>query len=149
MRLRRGIRCLVLLAAGTLALGIPAYGDEKYSVSGVVTFPEAEVLFVSLYSLDRFKNFKNNTLPPEPYTQVIELSAEQKKTGRATFTFKGIPKGTYGVVAFRETKKNMKRDRSRYFKDPVSEYKMIDFSGDWNDIQFELNKEVRGIEIRF
>jgi len=60
-----------------------------------------------------------------------------------------IPKRTYGVVAFRETKKNMKRDRSRYFKDTVSKYKMIDFSGDWNDIQFEVNKEVRGIEIRF
>ena len=119
------------------------------SVSGVVTFSEGEVVFVSLYTQDRFIDFKNKPLPPEPYTQIIELSPEQKKAGRADFTFKGIPKGTYGVIAFRESKKNLKRDRSQYFKEPVSTYKMIAFSGNWNDIKFEVNKNVRGIEIRF
>jgi len=107
------------------------------------------VVFVSLYTLDRFKDFKNKPLPPEPYTQVIELSPEQKKAGRAAFMFKGIPKGTYGVIAFRETKKNLKSDRSQYFKEPVSTYKMTAFSGNWKDIKFEVNKDVRGIEIRF
>jgi len=139
----------VLALAAMLVLGTPAYGEEKYTVSGIVTFSEGEVVFVSLYTPDRFQDFKNRPLPPEPYTQVIELSAEQRKAGRAEFLFKGIPRGTYGVVAFRERKKNLKKDRSQYFREPVSTYKMIAFSGNWSDIKFEVNRDVRGIEIRF
>ena len=139
----------VLALAAMLVLGTPAYGEEKHTVSGIVTFSEGEVVFVSLYTPDRFKDFKNRPLPPEPYTQVIELSPEQRKAGRAEFLFKGIPRGTYGVVAFREIKKNLKKDRSQYFREPVSTYKMIAFSGKWSDIKFEVNRDVRGIEIRF
>jgi len=139
----------VLALAAMLVLGTPAYGEEKYTVSGIVTFSEGEVVFVSLYTPNRFQDFKNKPLPPEPYTQVIELSAEQRKAGRAEFLFKGIPRGTYGVVAFRESKKNLKKDRSQYFREPVSTYKMIAFSGNWSDIKFEVNRDVRGIEIRF
>jgi len=139
----------VLVLAGIMVLGTPVYGEETYTVSGVVTFSEGEVVFVSLYTQDRFKEFKNSPLPPEPYTQILELSAEQRKAGRAEFLFKGIPKGTYGVIAFREMKRNLKRDRSQYFKEPVSSYKMIAFSGKWSDIKFEVNKDVRGIEIKF
>jgi hypothetical protein len=149
MRVRCKMAQWVLVLAGMLILGIPAYGEEKFTVSGVVTFPEGEVVFVSLYTLDRFKDFKNKPLPPEPYTQVIELSPEQRKAGRAAFMFKGIPKGTYGIIAFRESKKNVKRDRSQYFKEPVSIYKMIAFSVNWSDIRLVVNKDVRGIEIRF
>jgi|GEM_PF-1466162 len=139
----------VLVLAGIMVLGTPVYGEETYTVSGVVTFSEGEVVFVSLYTQDRFKEFKNSPLPPEPYTQILELSAEQRKAGRAEFLFKGLPKGTYGVIAFREMKRNLKRDRSQYFKEPVSSYKMIAFSGKWSDIKFEVNKDVRGIEIKF
>ena len=139
----------VLALAAMLVLRTPAYGEEKHTVSGIVTFSEGEVVFVSLYTPDRFKDFKNRPLPPEPYTQVIELSPEQRKAGRAEFLFKGIPRGTYGVVAFRESKKNLKKDRSQYFREPVSTYKMIAFSGKWSDIKFEVNRDVRGIEIRF
>jgi hypothetical protein len=48
-------------------------GEEKFSVSGTVISSEGEVVFVSLSTEDRFSNFKNRPLPPEPYTQVIEL----------------------------------------------------------------------------
>ena len=139
----------VLALAAMLVLRTPAYGEEKHTVSGIVTFSEGEVVFVSLYTPDRFRDFKNRPLPPEPYTQVIELSPEQRKAGRAEFLFKGIPRGTYGVVAFRESKKNLKKDRSQYFREPVSTYTMIAFSGKWSDIKFEVNRDVRGIEIRF
>ncbi len=149
MRVRAKMAQWVLVLAGIVILGTPVYGEEKYTVSGVVTFSEGEVVFVSLYTQDRFKDFKNSPLPPEPYTQILELSAEQKKTGRAEFAFKGIPKGTYGVIAFREMKRNLKRDQSRYFKEPVSSYKMIAFSGKWSDIKFEVNNDVRGIEVEF
>jgi hypothetical protein len=149
MRVRRELVGWILTLAAVVVLGTPAYGEEKYSVSGIVTFTEGEVVFVSLYTRDRFNDFRNRPLPPEPYTQVIELSPEQRKAGRAEFLFKGIPRGTYGVVAFREIRKNLKKDRSQYFKDPVSSYKMIAFSGNWSDVKFEVHKDVRGIEIRF
>lgn len=135
--------------AAVLVLGTPAYGEENYIVSGIITFSDGEVVFISLYTQDRFNDFKNKPLPPEPYTQIIELSAEQRRAGKAEFLFKGIPRGTYGVVAFREFRKHLKKDRSQYFKDPVSSYKMISFSGNWNGIKFEVNNDVRGIEIRF
>jgi hypothetical protein len=149
MRKRGKMARWVLGVAGLILLAAPAYAEENYTVSGVVTFPEGEVVFVSLYTPERFKDFGNNPLPPEPYTQIIELSPEQKRAGRAEFLFKGIPRGTYGVIAFREIKKNLKKDRSRYFKDPVSAYKMISFSGKWSDIQLKVNKDIQGIEIRF
>jgi hypothetical protein len=139
----------VLVLAGIMVLGTPVYGEETYTVSGTVTFSEGEVAFVSLYTQERFKDFKNRPLPPEPYTQILEFSAEQRRAGRAEFLFRGIPKGTYGVIAFREIKRNLKRDRSQYFKEPVSSYKMIAFSGNWSDIKVEVNRDVRGIEIKF
>jgi len=149
MRMRGQNARVIFWLAGMLLLAMPAYGEETFSIAGNVTFPEAEVIFVSLYTPERFQDFKNKSLPPEPYTQIIELSAEQKNGGRAAFVFKGIPKGTYGVVAFREMKKNLKRERSEYFRNPVSCYKMIRFSGNWNDIKLEVNKNIHGIEIRF
>jgi hypothetical protein len=149
MRVRSVSANWVVALAAMMVLGTPAYGEEKYSVSGIITFSEGEVVFVSLYTQDRFTDFKNRPLPPEPYTQVIVLSPEEKKAGRAKFLFKDIPRGTYGVVAFRESKKHLKKDRSQYFKDPVSAYKMTSFSGSWNDIKFEVNRDVTGLQIRF
>jgi hypothetical protein len=149
MRLRNKLAKWVMALAAVLVLVTPAYGEENYSVSGIITFSDGEVVFISLYTQDRFNDFKNRPLPPEPYTQIIELSAEQRRAGKAEFLFKGIPRGTYGVVAFRESRKHLKKDRSQYFKDPVSSYKMVSFSGKWNDIKFEVNKDVSGIEIRF
>lgn len=149
MRVRSVLANWVVALATMMVLGTPAYGEEKYSVSGIITFSEGEVVFVSLYTQDRFNDFKNRPLPPEPYTQVIVLSPEERKAGRAKFLFKDIPRGTYGVVAFRESKKHLKKDRSQYFKDPVSAYKMASFSGSWNDIKFEVNRDVTGLQIRF
>ncbi len=149
MRARKKLAGWLLMLIVIVPLWTSAYGEDRFTVSGILTFSEGEVVFVSLYTQDRFNDFKNKPLPPEPYTQVIELSPEQRKAGKAEFLFKGIPRGTYGMVAFREIKKNLKKDRSQYFKDPVSSYKMISFSGNWKDIKFEVNKDVRGIEIRF
>jgi hypothetical protein len=149
MKKRGKIVQWVLVVAGLFVLGTPAYAEDKYTVSGVVTFAEGEVVFISLYTPERFKDFGNKPLPPEPYTQILELSPEQRKAGRAEFLFKGIPQGTYGVIAFREIKKNLNKDPGGYFKNPVSAYKMINFSGKWNDIKLEVNKDIRGIEIRF
>ena len=149
MGLRNKLAKWVMALAAVLVLGAPADGEENYSVSGIITFSDGEVIFISLYTEDRFNDFKNKPLPPEPYTQIIELSAGQRKEGKAEFLFKGIPRGTYGVVAFRELRKSLKRERSQYFKDPVSSYKMISFSGNWKDIKFEVTRNVSGIEIRF
>ena len=149
MRVKSVLAHWVVALAAMMVLGTPAYGEEKYSVSGIITFSEGEVVFVSLYTQDRFNDLKNRPLPPEPYTQVIVLSPEERKAGRAKFLFKDIPRGTYGVVAFRESKKHLKKDRSQYFKDPVSAYKMTSFSGSWNDIKFEVNRDVAGLQIRF
>jgi hypothetical protein len=149
LRVKTNLFGWVLALAILLLPGTPVGGEEKYTVSGIVTFPEGDVVFVALYTPDRFRDFKNKPLPPEPFTQVIELSPEQRKAGKAEFLFKGIPRGTYGVVAFRASKKHLKKDRNQYFREPVSTLRMVAISGNWEDIKVEVNRHVRGIEIRF
>ncbi len=93
MRMRTVSIGWILALATVFALGTPAHGGEKYSVSGVVTFSEGEVVFVSLYTQARFIDFKNRPLPPEPYTQIIELSARAEESGKGGVPVQGYSRG--------------------------------------------------------
>jgi hypothetical protein len=125
-----------------------ADSDETYAVSGEVIFPDAEIILISLYSSERFKNYKNRPLPPPPFSQVLELSPEQRKAGRASFAFTQIPSGTYGVLAFRD--KNVRRILDQDgFKKPLSGYRVNAFSANWEDIKFKVNRNITGIKIQF
>jgi hypothetical protein len=129
-----------------LCLCFPAGGEERYSVSGAAIFQEGEVIFLSLYTHERFMNFRNTPLPPPPFTLVLEPSPEEKQAGRATFRFEGIPAGSYALMAFRD--KKMPGGPALPAK-PASAYSMITFSGRWEDVRFEVNRNITGIEVRF
>ena len=125
-----------------------ADGDETYTVSGEVIFPDAEIILISLYSSERFENYKNRPLPPHPFSQILELNPEQRKAGRASFVFTQIPSGTYGILAFRD--KNVRRMLDRDgFKKPLSGYRVNAFSANWEDIKFRVDRNITGIKVQF
>lgn len=129
-----------------LCMASAAGGEEKYSLSGIARFDEGEVIFLSLYTKERFENFRKSPLPPPPFTLVLELSPEEKAAGRAAFRFEGIPRGTYALIAFRD---NKKPGPAGLPDKPASAYRMMAFSGTWEDAKMELRRDIRGVEIRF
>jgi hypothetical protein len=136
------ILCLLLF------LSPRADGDETYTVSGEVVFPDAQVIFISLYSSERFKNYRNRPLPPPPFSQILELNPEQREAGRVLFTFTEIPRGTYGILAFRD--RNVRRNPGQdVFKQPLSGYTVNTFSANWEDIKIKVNRDITGIKIQF
>jgi hypothetical protein len=120
--------------------------EERYSISGVATFKQGAVIFISLYTLERFRQFKNNPLPPAPFTLIIEPSLQQKQAGKVPFKFEGIPEGDYAIIAFRD---QQRPDAATLASKPASRYRMTAFSGLWDDVKFSLRRNITGIEIRF
>jgi len=127
-------------------LSFPADAEEKYSISGTASFDEAERIMISLYTHEEFQNYTRKPLPPEPFTLVIEPSIQEKRAGKAPFRFEGIPRGTYALLAFRDQAKPGTHRRSVR---PASSYLMMTFSGRWDDVKFEVNRNIANLEIRF
>ncbi len=63
MRARKKLAGWLLMLIVIVPLWTSAYGEDRFTVSGILTFSEGEVVFVSLYTQDRFNDFKNKPLP--------------------------------------------------------------------------------------
>ena len=126
-----------------------AYAEETYSISGQVTISGHENIYISIYTIENFPNYKKS-LPSPPFFQKITPKPEQIKAGRASFTFSGIPKGSYCIIAFRDLDNNekLKRDTWGKIEEPICFYKEIfchlSFAN-WNDVKFELVSDITGI----
>ena len=125
------------------------YAEEKCSISGQVTFSGHENIYISIYTIENFPNFKKS-LPSSPFFQKITPNPEQVKAGRASFTFSGIPKGTYCIVAFKDLDNNGKLtcDTWGQIQEPICYYK--EWSGDWetaiwNNVKFEVVSDITEI----
>jgi hypothetical protein len=129
-----------------LCVSFPVGSEQGYTVSGTATFQEGGLVLLSLFTHEKFLNLRNNPLPPPPFSLVIEPSLEEKKAGRAPFRFEGIPRGTYALMAFRD--RNTPGSEAFPGK-PASAYKMMAFSGRWEEVKVEVNRNITGIEIRF
>jgi len=141
---------LILFLAIVFMISASAYAAEQYSLSGEVTFSGHEDIYLSIYTIETFPQYKK-TLPPEPFVKKIKPNPEQIKAGRLSFTFSGIPKGTYCIIAFQDVDNNGKLtcDTWGMIEEVICSYKesgMVDFSGtNWNDVKFELDKDISGI----
>jgi len=127
-----------------------AYAEEKCSLSGQVTFSGHENIYVSLYTLEEFANFKKS-FPPEPFFQKIKPNPEQIKAGRFSFTFSRVPKGTYCIIAFQDVDNNGKLSCTTWggIEEPICYYKELppDYlsMGNWDKVKFELVRDINGI----
>ena len=140
-----------ILFLGLLLLVSPfAYAEENYSISGQVAFSGHENIFVSIYTIEGFPNYKKS-LPSPPFFQKIEPNPEQVKVGKVSFTFSKIPKGSYSIVAFQDLDDNEKlscdtwgqiQEPNCYYKEP-SEIGLGTPS--WDNVKFELVKDINEI----
>ena len=126
-----------------------AYAEEKYSISGHVIFSGHENIYISIYTIENFPNFKKS-LPSPPFSQKIKPNPEQVKAGRFSFTFSEVPKGTYCIVAFQDADNNGKLTSDAWGKieEPICFYKEIfcDLSfANWYDVKFEVVSDITGI----
>ena len=127
-----------------------AYAEEKYSISGQVTFSGHENIYISIYTLEEFANFKKS-LPSPPFFQKIKPNPEQIKAGRFSFKFSSILKRSYCIIAFQDLDNNGKLtcDTWGQIEEPICFYKEPTDVGfgtpNWHNVKFELVRDITGI----
>jgi uncharacterized protein (DUF2141 family) len=127
-----------------------AYAEEKYSISGQVTFSGHENTYISIYTMEEFTNFKKS-LPSPPFFQKIKPNPEQIKAGGFSFKFSGIPKASYCIIAFQDLDNNGKLTCNTWgaIEEPIYYYKEHTDVGmgtpNWNTVKFEVVRDITGI----
>jgi len=127
-----------------------AYAEEKCSISGQVTFSGHENIYISIYTIENFPNFKKS-LPSSPFFKKITPNPKQIKAGRSSFKFSGIPKGSYCIIAFQDSDNNGKLSCDTWgsIEEPICFYKEPTDIGfgtpNWHNVKFEVVSDITGI----
>ena len=147
-------KTLMILLGIVLVISASAYAAENYSLSGQVSFSGQDDIYLCLYTIENFPQYKK-TLPPEPFFKKIKPNPEQIQAGRLSFTFSGVPEGTYCIIAFQDVDNNGRLTCNTWggIEEVMCFYKessAADFFSDtnWNDVKFELDKDISGIGIK-
>ena len=147
-------RLLSLLFVGVLLSSAIAFAQEVFTVSGEVIFPESKgEIYVWLKTQEELKKGEEPASPAR--SLMIKPSPQQLKAKRVNFRFVDVPKGIYCIVCMQDLNKNGKMDYTEgvwYKNIPTEPYgssgPRLWERGTWNDIKFEVDKDISGIEIR-
>jgi len=158
------LAAVVIVAFTLTTLFSSAYGQDKFSVSGEITYwwKEGQIIVWLLTKEDR--DIDKN-LVPEARTLKIDLSTKntqegQKKIVKArtvTFKFVEVPKGTYGILCILDINKNGKLDYPEGFPrgtlPPTEPYafsgpKALGGPSPFDDFKFYVDKDVSGFKIQ-
>jgi hypothetical protein len=134
------------------AVSTISYSQEKFAVSGEVKFPKRKkVIILMLQTQEEFE--KREPAPPERKL-MIKPDAQQLKAKKIPFKFVDVPKRFYCIVCIQDLNKNEKMD---YMDGSFGERRTAEPDGcsgprflgpcQWNDIKFEVDKDISGIEI--
>ena len=144
---------MLFLAVLLLVSGF-AYAEEKFTVSGEVTFQYDGDIYICLFTEEELHKFllRNHELSPSE-CKVVRMNANLKRAGKVSFKFESIPKGTYCIVTYQDVNKNGKVDYEGHFVgEPLGSYKEMDpccreviF---WKTAKFDLEKDITGIKIQ-
>ena len=123
--------------------------EETFSVSGEISIIDKGDIHVGIYSLEDWSNRKDKT-PSPPYFQIISLTPEQIKTEKVPFGFQDIKKGTYCIRVYQDVNQNGKLDKKFMGTpaEPLGEYRSPVTWASWNDMKFDVAKDIAGIEIQ-
>ena len=122
--------------------------EETFSVSGEISIIDKGDIHVGIYSQEDWSNYKDKT-PSPPYFQIINLTPEQIKTKKVPFEFQDIKKGTYCIRVYQDVNQNGKLDKKLMGPDePLGEYRSTEHWLSWNDMKFEVDKDIADIEIQ-
>ena len=127
-----------------------AYGEEKFTISGEVTFQYDGNIYICLLTSEEFRDFNisGHKLSESP-CKVVQMNTDLKKAGKVSFTFDNVPKGTYCVFTYQDVNMNGEVDRIGFhFNEPWGSYKEdIHLYPHWGIIKFDLEKDIAGITI--
>ena len=134
---------------GLLIIPNFANSEETFSVSGEISIVDKGDIHVGIYTQEDWSNFKDKT-PSPPYFQIINLTPEQIKTEKVPFEFQDIKKGTYCIRVYQDVNQNGKLDKGLMgtTAEPVGEYRSIETWVSWNDMKFDVAKDIADIEIQ-
>ncbi len=123
--------------------------EEIFSVSGEISIIDKGDIHVGIYSQENWSNIKDKT-PSPPYFQIINLTPEQIKTKKVPFEFQDIKKGTYSIRVYQDVNQNGKIDRKFMGTavEPLGFYRSPEIWVSWNDMKFEVDKDIADIEIQ-
>ena len=127
-----------------------AYAEEKFTVSGEVTFQYDGDIYICLLTMEEFRDFNKprHTLSESP-CKVIRMNADLKKAGKVSFTFDNVPKGTYCVFTYQDVNMNGEVDFENYnINEPWGSYKeIITAIPVWGTVKFDVEKDIKGITV--
>ena len=127
-----------------------AYAEEKYTISGEVTFQYDGDIYICLLTMEGFRDFNipRHTLSESP-CKVIHMNTALKKAGKVSFTFNNVPKGTYCVFTYQDVNMNGEVDFENYnINEPWGSYKeIITAIPQWGKVKFDLESNITGIKI--
>ena len=141
---------LVPLFIGLCLLFSVAFAEENYTLSGEVTFSYDGDIYICLLNMEGWRDFHT---PRHELSQlkckVIKMNADLRGAGKVSFKFDSVPKATYCIVALQDVNNNGKADFENYIiSEPWGSYKERDVGGTWNDVRFDLEKDITGIKIQ-
>ena len=143
-------KAMLFLASFLLALTF-AYAEEKFTVSGEVTFQYDGDIYICLLTKKEFQdlNTRRHKLSQSP-CKVIQMNTDLKKAGKVSFRFDNVPKGTYCVFTYQDVNKNGEVDFENYIiNEPWGSYKETTRSIPlWGMVKFDLVKDITGITIQ-
>jgi uncharacterized protein (DUF2141 family) len=131
------------LIAVALFMACLVFAEDKYTVSGEVVYSKDADIYVCLFSQATWPSWKRE-LPPIPFSQIVKASP----SGKASFTFKDVPKGDYLIMTFADENKNGKLDCAPlgWALEPTGYHKPpIEGHTNWYDQKFEVDKDVTGL----
>ena len=104
-------KVLMLIWGFIFAISTSAYGQEKFTVSGEISFHEKRgEIHVWLKTQEELEQ-RAEPAPPAR-SLVIKPSPQQLKAKKVTFKFVDVPEGSYCIVCFHDLNKNGKLDYS-------------------------------------
>ena len=159
-----GLLIAVVLTFFTLtAIPTSAFGQDKFSVSGEITYwwKEGQII---VWLLTKEERKIDKKLVPKARSLKIELGSQNTQEGAkkkvkaetVTFEFVDVPKGTYGILCILDMNKNGKLDYPEGF-DPgtIPPTEPYAYSGPkswgtapWDDFKFNVDKDVSGLKIQ-
>jgi uncharacterized protein (DUF2141 family) len=146
-------KMLMLISGIIFVISNFAYGQEKFTLSGEIQFPEKKgVIIVRLLTQDEYENQK---IPPPERNLMIEPNPQELKAKKVNFKFTDVPKGSYAIYAIQDLNENGMMDFAAgvFTKVPTEPYAVsgntyFGEGGLWNDAKFKVDKDISGFKLK-
>ena len=148
------LKTAMLFLASFLLASAFTYAEDKFTISGEVTFQYDGNIYICLLTKEEFRDFNKprHTLSESP-CKVIHMNTDLKKAGKVSFTFDNVPKGTYCIFTYQDVNMNGEVDFVNLAIDePWVTYKgyeeaLFGVHPTWGKVKFDLKEDITGIMI--